>query len=180
MSLKVRRLLPHAVFAAVLVAALAARLQAAAAPPDDASLFERGIVRVAESQGWRLSESVERVGAPSRARDLQFDAPNCPQPIKVGILMWTFEDEAFLAAEPPPDFQRRFIYFDRSWDTPRRAAVFIEGIKNRALAVVGLAEFPPSPYLMVVESPTRCSSVERVDWSPAWRPENAPGASPAA
>jgi hypothetical protein len=158
----------HGLFAVLLAGSIAVRGQAGQSPLDDASLLERGVMSVADSQGLKLREYRRRSGAESLPRVLVFEAPSCSQPVQVSPILWTFEDESFLGSDPEQGYTRRYIYFDRSWDAPRPRAVFIQRMKYRALAMFGLTGYAPSPYLIVVESPKRCPALETADWSGAW------------
>ncbi len=102
------------------------------------------------------------------SRTLVFEAPGCSQPVQVGLRLSTFEEEAFMESAPEPGYARRYIYFDRTLDTPEPRAAFIQRMKYRALAMFGLSVYAPSWYLLKVEAPANCQSAEAMDWRSIW------------
>lgn len=158
----------HAVFAAILVASLASREQSVEPIPDDTSL-ERAVIRVAGQHGWDFREYRTTSGMFSRT--LVFAAPGCSQPVRVGLRLSTFEDEALSESAPGPGYVRRYAYFDRIWDTPEPRAAFIQRMKYAALAPFGLTEYTPSRHLLEIEAPANCPAAEAIDWRSVWNRE---------
>ncbi len=167
---------PHAVFAAILVGSLAARALSANAFLDEASVLEPGVLRVAGSHGLGLREYRTTGGMVSRA--LVFQAPDCSQPVYVSLRLSTFEEQTLLESAPERGYSRRYIYFDRTWDTPDPWAAFAQRMKYAALSVFGLTRYVPSRYLLSVEAPVDCRAVEAIDWRYVWNPTTSPRPKP--
>jgi hypothetical protein len=103
------------------------------------------------------------------SRTLVFEAPGCSQPVTVSARLSTFEEESLMEHDPVQGYTRRYIYFDRSWDTPEPRAAFAQRMKYSALAMFGLTEYVPSRYLILVEAPKNCRAAEAIDWRSAWK-----------
>ncbi len=69
---------------------------------------------------------------------------------------------------PEPGYVRRYIYFDRTWDTPDPRAAYLQRMKYAVLAKFGMTEYQPSDYLLLVEAPPHCHAAETIDWRPVW------------
>ena len=160
----------HAIFAAILLGSLAAKERTAAPFEDSPDLLEPVVLRVAASQGLRLREI--RTANKGIPRVLMFDAPGCMQPMRVSLRLWTFEQESLLESVPEPGYSRRYIYLDRTWNAPDPRAVFFERMKNKSLAMLGLTEYAPSSYLLLVEAPTGCRAAQTMDWRSVWSRRN--------
>ena len=156
----------HAIFATILLGSLAVQGRATDSLSDDASILEPAILRVAGSHGLELHEY--RKGGGMMPRALIFEAPGCSQPVQVSSRLWTFEEETLMEKAPEQSYTRRYIYFDQSWDTPHPRAVFVQRMKYRVLAMFGLTEYEPSPYLILVETPKNCVTAEAIDWRSVW------------
>lgn len=155
----------HAVFATILVGSLAARERSAAPLPD--SLLEPAVLRVAESHGWGLREYRTTSGMSMMSRSLVFDAPGCSQPVLVSLRLSTFEEETLMGSTET-GYARRYVYFDRTWDTPDPRAAVVERMKYAALAMFGLTRYSPSWYLLQVEAPANCRAAAAMDWRSVW------------
>ena len=157
----------HAVFATILMGSLAAQNRAADWPDNkSARLLEPAILRVAGSYGLNLHEYRTTSGTTSRT--LVFEALGCSQPVKVSLRLSTFEEESLMESAPEQGYTRRYIYFNRSWDTPDPRAAFVQRMKYGVLAAFGLTEYVPSWYLILVETPKNCRTAAAVDWRSVW------------
>lgn len=166
----------HAIFATILMGSLAAR-ERSAEPPSN-SLLESIVIRIAGAHGWSLREYRAISGMTSRL--LVFEAPGCLQPVRVSFRLSTFEDDILGDAVPHRGYTRRYVYFDHSWDTPHPRAAVIQQMKYAALAKLGLTDYAPSWYLLLVEAPSDCRAATAMDWRPVWtRDSVAAGASAA-
>ena len=65
-------------------------------------------------------------------------------------------------------YTRRYIYFDRTWDSPDPRAAFVQRMKYAFLAMFRMTEYEPSAYLLLVETPPHCQAAEAIDWRPVW------------
>ncbi len=125
----------HAVFAAILVGSLATHQRAADALVDSGSL-EPAVLRVARSHDWGLGE--HRTTSGTSVPTLVFEAPACSQPVFVSLRLSSFEEETIMQYAPEPGRVRRYIYFDRTWDTPDPRAAFLQRMKYAVLAMFGI------------------------------------------
>ena len=159
----------HAVFAALLLGSLAAHERAPDPRVYGASL-EPAVLRVAGSHGWGFLEHKANIVTDIVANEstLVFQVPGCAQPVLVSLRLWTFEDESIMQYAAQPGYTRRYIYYERTWDTPNPRAVFVQRLKYRALAMFGLTGYAPSDYLLLVEAPPHCQAAEVIDWRPVW------------
>ncbi|MBV8104957.1 MAG: hypothetical protein JO223_10105 [Hyphomicrobiales bacterium] len=73
-----------------------------------------------------------------------------------------------MESAPEQGYTRRYIYFNRSWDTPDPRAAFVQRMKYGVLAAFGLTEYVPSWYLILVETPKNCRTAAAVDWRSVW------------
>ena len=89
----------------------------------------------------------------------------------------TFEEQTLLEYVPEPGYVRRYVYFDRIWDTPDHRAAALQRMKYAALAMFGLTEYAPSWYLLLIEAPSNCRAAQAIDWRSVW---NRHGTSPLA
>jgi hypothetical protein len=168
----------HALFAAILVGSLAAQERSADAFDDGRDLLEPGVLRIAMSQGLRLTEY--RGASSLNPRVLVFDAPGCSQPTRVSLRLWTFEQESLLEHAPEPGYGRRYIYLDRTWSAPDPRAVFVQRLKYKSLSLFGLTEYVPSRYLLLVEAPMDCRAAQTIDWRSVWNRRSLAGEANAA
>ena len=97
---------------------------------------------------------------------LVFEAPGCSQPVFVSLRLSSFEEETMMHYAPEPGYARRYIYFDRTWDTPNPRAAFLQRMKYAVLAMFDIPEYEPSRYLLLVEAPPHCHASETIDWRP--------------
>jgi hypothetical protein len=153
----------HTVFAAMLIGSLVTRERAADALGDNISL-EPAVLRVAGSHDWGLGEHRTSGLVPT----LVFEAPGCSQPVFVSLRLSSFQEETMMHYAPESGYVRRYIYFDRTWDTPDARATYLQGMKYAVLAKFGMTEYEPSPYLLLVEAPPHCRAAETIDWRPVW------------
>jgi hypothetical protein len=155
----------HAVFALILVGSLAMRERA----PD--VLAERddlapAVLQVARSNGLMFREytSVAKTGR----RALVFEAPACTQPVRIILRSLTFDEASFNELALEPNYTRRYVYIDHTWDRPQRTAVWVQRVKYGVLATLGQTQYIPSSNLLQIELPADCSDAEAIDWRIAW------------
>lgn len=162
------RVLAHALFAAVLAGSLASRERSAKAPDDTAALgtLESAAISAARSQGLAFRE--DRANVTNRGRAMVFDVPKCSRPLLATWRLATFEDEAVAQSAPRQDYQKQYVYFDRTWERPNRWAVSMQRMRYGLLALIGRADYASSRFVLEVESPRDCPAAESVDWRPAW------------
>ena len=153
------------VFASILVGSLAAKDRTAGVLDESRSL-EPAVIRVAESGGLTFRQNTTIAGPDIRA--LVFDAAGCSQPVLAALLSLTFEEEPAIRSAREPGYTLRYFYIERSWEEPRRLAVFVERIKYAALAVLGFTRFTPFRQVLLVESPSHCRVADDVDWQFVW------------
>ena len=105
----------HAVFAVILICSHMTRERAVDALADRVSL-EPAVLRVAGSHRWGIDDYRTTNGIVSRA--LVFEAPGCSQPVFVTLRLSSFEEGTIMQYTAQPGYVRRYIYFDRTRDTP--------------------------------------------------------------
>lgn len=154
----------HMAFAAILIGSLAAQERAPEVLVDSDNL-EPAVLGVARSHGlgFREYKTIAGMILPG----LVFEAPGCSRPVLVSLRRWTFEEESVQSA-PEQGYVRSYNYVERSWDAPAPHLVWAQRIKYRALALLGLTEYVPSRYLLLVDAPPLCQAAEAIDWRPVW------------
>jgi hypothetical protein len=160
-----RAWLVHAAFAIILLGSLAARGQSDVL--DESASLEPAVISVARSQGlvFRHHTAI----AHSDLDALVFEAPGCPRPILLVVLMSTFDQDPILRSAREQGDMLRYIYIDNSWKEPDHLAVMVGRLKYSALAIFGLTPYLPSWHLLAVESPESCQAVDRGDWRNVWK-----------
>jgi hypothetical protein len=155
--------LPHTIFAVLLVASVAAKMRGTDALAGSDNI-EAGVIRVALSRGLTLSEEK---AAKEPVRTLVFETPDCGRPILIALLHVTLEEEPFMQTDQQA-YVTRYIYLDRTWDSPNRLASFFEWKKNKLLALLGLTQYAPSDWMLRLASPLGCVFVDTIDWRGVW------------
>jgi hypothetical protein len=84
------------------------------------------------------------------------------------VLRVTFDFEPVMQSAREQGDLLRYVYIDRSWETPDRLAFFADRMKYAALATFGLTRYVPSGHLLVVESSPRCQAADAIDWRNVW------------
>jgi hypothetical protein len=154
----------HVVFATILVGSLAAKERTADMLLDvDNAELEAAVTSVAQSQGLAFRENVTVANLPA----LVFEAPGCSRPVLV-VLRISFDDEPLVRPAREQGDVLRYVYLDRSWETPDRLAFFIERMKYAALATFGLTRYVPSGHLLLVDAPSQCQAANAIDWRNVW------------
>jgi hypothetical protein len=155
----------HAVFVLILVGSLFMRERAhdVLAERDD---LAPAVLRVARSHGLTFREysSVAETGR----RALVFVAPACTQPVRIVLRSLTFDEESFNELALEPNYTRRYVYIDHTWDRPERTAVWVQRVKYGVLATLGQTRYVPSSNLLQIELPADCSDAQAIDWRMAW------------
>lgn len=154
----------HAIFAAILVSSLVVKGQAA-----DGSIAlaspESAVLRVAQSHGLTFRED-SAVYNTDYLRALVFEAPTCPQPIRVILRSLTLSDE--LLVQSAPEYVRRYVYIERSWAHPHRLAAWVQRAKYYLLTMFGQTQYIPSGQLLQIELPPHCEIADAIDWRMVW------------
>jgi hypothetical protein len=155
------------VFASLLVGSVAAKDRTTDVLVESRS-HEPAVIRVAQSAGLAFRQKTTITGTDIPA--LVFDGAGCSQPVLVALLSLTFEEEPAIRSARVPGYALRYFYIERSWQEPRRLAVYVERIKYAALAVLGFTQFTPFRQVLLVESPPNCPVANHVNWQFVWRP----------
>lgn len=172
------RWIGHALFVLILAASLIANGQTAETPSGREAL-SAAVITVAQANGLAFAGAA--TVAQGTAPALAFTSKTCAAPVLVGFLSVTFEQVPLLEAANSAGRTLRFVYYDRSWQRPSRAAIFWERKSQAAMAVFGLTANVPSNYMLLVSSPPGCRVADGVDWRLVWNrrylaglPANAP------
>jgi len=62
-----------------------------------------------------------------------------------------------------------YIYFDSSWDSPNRTAMFVQWVRQSITAMFPASEFVPLRRAIVRAEPVNCGAPEQVEWQNIWR-----------
>jgi hypothetical protein len=155
----------HAVFATLLLGSLSARTKT----PDELSSaidLEPAVFRIARLHGLVFRKYVPVADTGHRA--LVFEAPGCAKPLRVFVRGLNLADEPFTQVAPEPDYSRRYVYIDQSWDRPPHLAARVQQIKYEVLVTLGRTQYLPGRELLQLELPLSCPVVETIDWRLVW------------
>lgn len=156
----------HLVFGALLIGSLTAQQRTADTLVEiDPAALAPAVARVAQSQGLTLREHEMVYG---NVPALSFDAPGCAGPVTVALRV-NFDIAPFVQSSAREAGNiARYVYIDRSWETPNRLGFFVYRLKYAALATFGLTPYAPGGHVMLVEAPPDCQSAKTVDWRNVW------------
>lgn len=153
--------LMRCIFAGLLLATVAGRIQAFSAVPFDEVA---GVTAFLEGHGW----SVREQSTPKEVPFIRAAAPGCAGLLQVMRLSLSLEAVPYFEAVAEPGYVRTYIYFGQRWRTPDPVALRSEWIKHRALSLLGLRRHVMHKTLLLVAAPPYCKAVSRIDWRPLW------------
>jgi hypothetical protein len=154
----------HAIFTGILICSLAWNLKTANGTTALATP-EAAILHVAQSQGLTLREQSAAYHT-DYLYAFVFEVPGCSQPLRVMLRSLSLAEEPI--AQVMPGYVRRYLYIERSWDAPRRAAIWLERAKYGVLALFGGTRYVASGQLLQVELPPRCDAANAIEWRMVW------------
>jgi hypothetical protein len=155
----------HALFATLLVGSLSARMKTPDALFSKVSL-EPAVFWIARLHGLVFREYVPVGDTGHHA--LAFEAPGCAKPLIVFARELNLVEEPFTQIAPEPDYSRRYVYVDQSWDRPPQLAARVQQIKYEVLVTFGQTQYLPSRELLELELPLNCPVIEAIDWRMVW------------
>jgi hypothetical protein len=155
----------HVVFAAILIGSLAANGLGADLLVESDNL-EPAVLRIARSNGlvFRGYTTITSTAVVA----LAFAASGCPRPVLIVLLRATFDQVPIVRDAGEQGNVVRYVYIDRTWDSPHRLAVFVQRMKYAGLMTIGLTRYIPSWHLLRIESPAHCQVTDVIDWRNAW------------
>jgi hypothetical protein len=125
--------------------------------------LEPAVFRIARLHGLAFREYVPVADTGRSA--LVFEAPGCAKPLRVFIRALNAN---FVQIVPAPDYSRRYVYIDRSWDRPRQLAAWVQKIKYEVLLALGQTSYLPGGDILQLELPPNCPEIETIDWRMVW------------
>jgi hypothetical protein len=155
----------HAVFAALVVGSLSTRMKT----PDALSRavdLEPAVFRIAQLHGLIFHSFLPVADTGRHA--LVFEAPGCAKPLRVFVRELNLAEEPFTQIAPEPDYSRRYVYVDKSWDRPDHLAVRVQQVKYELLSTLGQTQYLPGRELLQLELPPHCRAIEAIDWRMVW------------
>jgi hypothetical protein len=163
-----RGLLPHTIFAGILIVSVAMAGRATDVLNENNDI-EPAVIRVARSHGLTLRK--EETTTKEAVRTLVFEPSGCGSPLSVTLLSVTFEEEPLVQMVRGESDVVRYIYLNHVWTAPDRLASFFEWKLHKALRLFGLTQYVPSRYMLRVASPPGCRLVDAIDWRIVWKRE---------
>jgi hypothetical protein len=157
----------HSIFVIILLSSVVSSIEGRD-PGQTFRNVETAVVRVAMAHGFELATEAKSESLST----FLFEAPGCGQPILVTAVHTMLEEQQLLPIVRE-GYLVHYNYFDEVWDTPSRFWAFVQRIKIRALAVIGLTPYRASEWMLRVATPVDCASAERMDWRAVWL-RNAP------
>lgn len=159
----------RAFLAAVLLVTIAAGLMPAA-PSDEIGKARTIIAGALASQGLAVQEISPAPQPNVVPAPVRVSAPGCDRPLQVTALGLSFEDAPLLEVLLEPDFERRYIYFGRSWSAPSPLAAHLEWLKRLTLSMLLPRYSRPPKWVLLAAEPPDCQVIEQIDWGPVWSP----------
>jgi len=160
----------HALFAVLLLASIATnfsgRAIGAAHNEFSSEDVSTAVLRLAQTHGMVLQTTAKGDGVSA----LTFRAPGCPDPVLLAPVDINLEQLPLVPQLSGDTYAVRYAYLDRVWDKPDRASLYLQWKFHRALQLIGLSRYLPLPYVLLIQAPPDCRSVQPLDWSPIWQP----------
>jgi hypothetical protein len=153
----------HAIFAGVLTVSLAVNNRMGDVPATSGDILAavRSVAR-SHDLSFQKGTSIADITV------LTFRVPGCSRPLLMAPLDVGLDQLALLQAIRGDGYAPRYAYLDQAWNKPDRFAVFLEWKVHTALAVFGLTRYVVSPYLLLIDAPQDCRTLDAIDWRLVW------------
>jgi hypothetical protein len=103
---------------------------------------------------------------------IYFEAPGCDGAVQVMPIQLNLQEAPLLSSVGAPNYDRHFIYLDRSWQHPDRLGMRLVWLKYKALSLLGLSPYVPTTLALLVAEPHGCEAAEMIDWRTVWQQQN--------
>jgi hypothetical protein len=159
-----RSLLLASVLASLVVRFEGLRIREATAPGYNVDTAIREII---QDRGFPLLENPAK---PPKvlSRAVYFQRPECSRTSLVLPFALNSEVLLYLDKAIKPDFEPRFFYLDKSWQSYDRFAMYFEWGKNVLLGSFGGPRYITETTAIVVAEPSDCDHSASIDWRKAW------------
>jgi len=152
-----------------LIASLALRVQANQVRVSMLNDFDIGaaVTAVISEHGYSLRENP--VKPPQLlAAAVYFKRPECNQASFVLPYLISAETLPMLTRLNKPEFERRYLYMERSWGEQSRVAMVMEWVKYTVLDIFGASPYVPFKQAIILAEPPGCASPASIDWRTVW------------
>ncbi len=153
----------RALFAVLLLGALAARIQAS---DDIESDMRPAAVELLVSHGYaaRVLPAEEN----ALLKGIAFDAPQCGGSVHVFPVRLNLQEAPLFDSVVGAGRVLHIAYLGRTWSEPSRLALRLEWLRHKTLSVVGLGRYATTTTALLIAAPTGCALAESIDWGPLW------------
>ena len=155
----------RALFATLLLGALAARIQASHEPVEYD--VRPAVADLLTSRG--IAAQIMPSADSALLKAVSFDAPQCGGRIDVFPVRLSLQEGPLFDAAVGAGRERRIAYLGRTWEAPSRLDLRVEWLKYKVLSVVGLSPYTASTTALLIASPKGCALTRSIDWAPFWQ-----------
>lgn len=153
----------RALFALLLLGALAARIQASHEPARD---IRPAVVELLASRGF--TARVAPAGDDALLKTVAFDAPQCGGSVQVMPVRLNLQEAPLFDAAIGAGRERHIAYIDRTWREPRRLELRLAWAKYKMLSAIGQGPYTANTTALLIAAPPGCRLAESIDWAPLW------------
>ena len=155
-------------FACLLLAALAGKIQASSSTPRD---FHAAIIELLASRGISARQDSPVPGSALRGA-VTFEMPGCGGSVQVLPIGLNLQVSPLFDTVAGEGRVRRFAYLGRTWAEPNRFELRMEWLKHKALWVLGMGRYAPDTTTLFIAEPEGCRVADSIDWGQLWyRPQ---------
>jgi hypothetical protein len=153
----------RALFAVLLLGALAARIQASHEPAHD---IRPAVVELLASRGF--AAHIVPAKDDSLLKAVAFDAPQCGGSVQVFPVRLNLQEAPLFDAAIGAGHERHIAYLGRTWRELSRLELRLEWIKHKMLSAAGQGLYTANTTALLIAAPSGCRLAESIDWAPLW------------
>ena len=154
----------RAIFALLIIATVASKLQASARRDPD---MRAAVVDVLARQGIESRVDSARTYSLLGAA-VRFRMPGCDGSIDVVPIELNLHQTPLLDAIVEPGSVRHFVYLTRTSVSADRIGMRLEWLKYKALSVLGLSPYETISVALAVVEPRGCQAWSSIEWRTVW------------
>jgi hypothetical protein len=153
----------RALFAVLLLGALAARIHASHEPAYD---IRPRIAELLASRGFTARIVPAENDALLKA--VAFDAPQCGGSVHVLPVRLNLQEAPLFDTAIGAGHERHVAYLGRIWREPSRLELRLEWAKHKMLSAAGQGPYTANTTALLIAAPSGCRLAESIDWAPLW------------
>jgi hypothetical protein len=154
----------RALFAGLLLAALATKMLASPGPERDVQTM---LLSLLSDHG--LSGRLEPAAPGSILQStIAFTAPGCDGEVRVTPVQINLQEAPLFDSLAEQGQGWRLVYLGQTWTEPDRLGLRLAWIKHKVLAALGRGPFAPDKTVLLVVVPEACQVADSIDWQRVW------------